>query len=111
MSSSGRSRGLGDGIDTHMLILTIEVPKTTRDRLQVSLVVGHIVIVRESTLGSDISKCYDTTPFVHCIILMKGLAHLMERKRRNVPALGIKVIVRLSIRDIFTYIDRHTYGV
>ena len=56
---------LADGIHANVLFLAVVVSKRTREALQQRFCIGHFTIIREGTLGGDITEAHDATPFVH----------------------------------------------
>ena len=108
LTSSGGSRRLRDGIDTHVLLTTIDIPKTTGDALKHTLGIGHIVVAEESTLRSHVCKGYHRTIFGNGILLLSHLKHLVERDSRDVEGLLQEIVVEIVVRAMLAHIGTHT---
>ena len=90
---SGWRGRLTDRIHPNLLTYAIVVSEAAGNRLQISLVLGHVVVVWEGSLCCYVAQGKNTTPLTQCVHLIGRLKHLVKANGRNVPTLGQEIVV------------------
>ena len=67
-----------DRIHPNLLADAIVVAKAAGNRLQVGLILCHVVVVGEGPLCRHVTKGQDTTPLTQRVHLVGRLKHLMK---------------------------------
>ena len=78
LHSIGMSPNVRDGVDTHVLLATVDITKAAGDTLEHTLGVGHVVVSKECTLRGNVCEGYHRTIFGDGILLLCHLKHLVE---------------------------------